>query len=139
MARVNDRGLPWFAVRALERSAGGRYSAGDIYPDLDAEPGAQRRALQRRQRVDSEIANLGRLVRDGVPDEDAPRSRAQPRGQSMSEIARNIYPDLNNAAAEQYAQWYAKWEEAIMKPWGFERVGRAPREHPDWWAARKGK
>ena len=45
MAKVNDRAIPWFAVRALERSAGGRYSAGDIYPDLDAEPGAQRRVL----------------------------------------------------------------------------------------------
>jgi hypothetical protein len=105
MARVNDRGLPWFAVRALERSAGGRYSAGDIYPDLDAEPGAQRRAQQRRQRVDSEIANLGRIVRDGVAGEDAPRSPAQPRRQSMSEIACRVYPDLNNAAAEQYARW----------------------------------
>ena len=104
MAKVNDRAIPWFAVRALERSAGGRYSAGDIYPDLDAEPGAQRRAQQRRQRVDSEIVNLGRLVRDGVPDENPP-PRAQPRGQSMGEIARNIYPDLNNAAAEQYARW----------------------------------
>src|SRR6516162_6871720 len=77
MAKVNDRAIPWFAVRALERSAGGRYSAGDIYPDLDAEPGAQRRAQQQRQRVDSEIANLGRIVRDGVPDENPPR--VQPR------------------------------------------------------------
>jgi hypothetical protein len=25
-----------------------------------------------------------------------------------------------------------------MRPWGFERVGRAPPEHPDWWP-RKGK
>jgi hypothetical protein len=139
MAKVNDRGLPWFVARTLQRLAGGRYSAGDIYPDLDAEPGAQRRAQQRRQRVDSEIANLGRMVRDGVLPDENPPPRAQPRRQSMGEIARNIYPDLNNAAAEQYAQWYAKWEEAIMRPWGFERVGRTPQEHPDWWAARKGK
>ena len=139
MARISDGQLPWFAARALQRSIGGRYTAADVYPHLDAaEPGAQRSAQQRRQRVDSEIANLGRMVRDGVPDEDAPRSRAQPRGQSMSEIARNIYPDLNNAAAEQYAQGSAKWEEDLMRPWGFERVGRAPPEHPDWWP-RKGK
>jgi hypothetical protein len=137
MAKVNDRAIPWFVARTLQRSAGGRYSAGDIYPDLDAEPGAQRRAQQRRQRVDSEIANLGRMVRDGVPDENPPR--VQPRARiTEGEVARAMYPGLNNAAAEQYAQWYAKWEEAIMKPWGFERVGRAPQEHPDWWP-RKGK
>jgi hypothetical protein len=117
MAKVNDRGLPWFAVRALERSAGGRYSAGDIYPDLDAEPGAQRRAAQRRQRVDSEIVNLGRMVRDGATDENPP-PRAQPRRQSMSEIACHVYPHLNSDAAEQYAQWYRGWQQAHM-PWGF--------------------
>ena len=104
MAKVNDRCLPWFAALALQRSTGNRYTAGDIYPHLDAtDPGAQRRAQQRRQRVDSEIANIGRLVRDGVPDESP--SRLQPRGQSMSEIACRVYPDLNNAAAEQYARW----------------------------------
>jgi len=124
MARISDGQLPWFAARALQRSIGGRYTAADVYPHLDAaEPGAQRSAQQRRQRVDSEIANLGRMVRDGVPDENPP-PRAQPRGQSMGEIARNIYPDLNNAAAEQYAQWYARWEEAIMRPWGFVRKGK---------------
>jgi len=137
MAKVNDRGLPWFAVRALERSAGGRYSAADVYPHLDADPGAQRRAQQQRQRVDSEIANLGRIVRDGVPDENPPR--VQPRARiTEGEVARAMYPGLNSDATDRARERYAKWEEDLMRPWGFERVGRAPPEHPDWWP-RKGK
>ena len=132
MARILDGQLPWFAARALQRSAGGRYSAGDVYPHLNSEFGAQRRAQQRRQRVDSEIANLGRMVRDGVPDEVAPRVTARPRI-TDEQVARAMYPDLNNAAAEAAREQYERWQEAVMKPWGFERVGRAPQEHPDWW------
>ena len=131
MARISDGQLPWFAARALQRSIGGRYTAADFYPHLDAaEPGAKRSAQQRRQRVDSEIANLGRMVRDGVPDENPP-PRAQPRRQSMSEIACHVYPDLNSDAADRARERYERWQERLM-PWGFTRQ-RAPQEHPDWW------
>jgi len=122
MARARDAGIiPWYAVRALEKSArlGG---AANIYSHLstDADLAA---AQARRNQFARDMRTLRRATAQGVSKDEPP---AQPRPRTTQEdLARCIYSDLvQEQEFEAYRQKYAKWEESIMKPWGFVRKGK---------------
>jgi len=121
MAQVFDKGVVPFYARPKYNAANERELAGNIYPDLAA-PDAQANARARRQAFDRDVKYLNDALRNGLPDE----LPAQPRPRTTQEdLARCIYSDLvQEQEFEAYRQKYAKWEESIMKPWGFVRKGK---------------
>jgi len=90
--------------------------AGNIYPDLAA-PDAQANARARRQAFDRDVKYLNDALRNGLPEE--PPAQPRPRT-TQADLARAIYSDEFDA----YRERYARWEESIMKPWGFVRKGK---------------
>ena len=81
-----------------------------------------RAASARRQAFDRDVRYLNDALRNGLPEEPP----AQPRPRTTQEhLAHAIYADLvQEQQFEAYRQKYAKWEESIMKPWGFVRKGK---------------
>jgi hypothetical protein len=115
MARARDDGIPWYAVRALEKSArlGG---AANIYSHLstDADLAA---AQARRDEFARDMRYLRHCMAQGVSEDEPP---AQPRPRTtQADLARAIYSDEFDAYREKYAQW----QQAHM-PWGFRLKGR---------------
>jgi hypothetical protein len=128
---ATTNGIPWYAARALEKSArlGG---AANIYSHLstDADLAA---AQVRRNQFAGEMRELHRLMQTGLP-EDKPVTASRPRV-TQDEAARAMYPYLGeeaNRARERYEQWQER-----MLPRGFS-LKRAPQGGSDWWS-RKGK
>ena len=122
IAQVFDKGVVPFYARPKYKAANERELAGNIFPDLAA-PDAQANARARRQAFDRDVHYLNHLLRNGVVPDEPP---AQPRPRTTQEdLARCIYSDLvQEQEFEAYRQKYAKWEESIMKPWGFVRKGK---------------
>jgi hypothetical protein len=57
------------------------------------------------------------------------------RPQSWSQLASSIYQDLNSEQAEAARAKHAKWQEDLLRPYGFVRTRPQP-EHPDWFPRR---
>jgi hypothetical protein len=129
MARARDDGIPWYAVRALEKSAR-LGSAANIYSHLSTD--ADLAATQaRRNQFAGEMRELHRMMQTGV-DEDKPVTAPEPRHDVERRVANAMYPYASeeaNRAREQYERWQER-----MLPRGFS-LKRAP---SDWWS-RKGK
>jgi hypothetical protein len=70
-----------------------------------------------RWQVDSEIASLKRMVRNGDVPEDEPSPAPRPRT-TLAHLAHAIYSDEFDA----YRERYARWEQNLM--WPFVRKGK---------------
>jgi hypothetical protein len=112
---------------ALRKSTA-RADASTVYQHLASDRDVATARVYRQQ-VDREIATINR----GLSDEDAPRSRVQPRSHDVEQCAANaMYPYLGEQAVRAREQ-YERWQERMM-PRGFTRK----RAHSDWWS-RRGK
>jgi hypothetical protein len=122
MARISDAEIPWYVVRALEKSArlGG---AADIYSDL-ASPQQLADTRARRNQFAADMRSLRRAIAQGVSeDEPSPAPRRQTSDQQK---AYALWGRQQQAEAEADA-WDAAREafrDVHMHAIGFERTRR---------------
>ena len=121
MARVRTVGIIPSHFHPRYRSAPGEIAA-RMFPDL-AQENDLAVADWRRQAFNNDLRYVDHVLRNGVVPEEPP---APPRPRTtQADLARAIYSDLvQEREWDAYREKYARWQEDLMRPWGFVRKGK---------------
>ena len=122
MAKLDPAGaVPWFVAACFRyRPADQTEIARNVYSHLTLD--GSRAASARRQAFDRDVRYLNDALRNGLPEE--PPAQPRPRT-TQADLARAIYSDLvQEREWDAYREKYARWQEDLMRPWGFVRKGK---------------